>query len=356
MLKIKYSLGLFYKIYFCVIFGLLLFGCAAPNRNYDVFKRNAAEIPKHDVWLTVSGAGRTLENAKEQALRDAIMQSYGAFVSASTQVINDKLISDDIRTVTQGIIQSCSVVSDNLMADGTHSCVFRVNLSVGGLIASFKNTSNGAIDFNGSDFVFNIKQQQLNESNEVRAISDIVPVVSKLSADCFDYKIKVGPKSMRRIGGDDFELALEVVVTANSNADIIIKYMTDVIRSLELSGAEVRSYKNISKQVYPVYFSYLELSLGHKLRTVKAQSDYNNIVSSIFSKNSNFVIVEKSTGNKMPIISSKLDPSFSHSLLSAMGDYIYNIKGGSIIGKYLIKIRLPLKEIADITGYAVVKT
>ena len=354
MLKLKSQIAFFYKNNFYVIFMLLLFGCASQTKNSNVAVSDSPEASRHDVWLTVGGAGKTSQIAKEQALRDAIMQTYGAFVSTRTEVINDKLLSDGITTVTQGIIKSCSTVSDNLMMDGSHNCVFRVNLSIGGLISTFKNSSTDSIEFNGSDFVFNIKQQQLNESNELRAISDIIPVVTKISQDCFDYKIKAGP--VKNIGGDVFEVALEVIVTANSNSDILIKYVSDVIRSLELTGAEIKNYKSIGKQVYPVFFSYWEMSMGHNLRTSQAQSLYNDIASLICGKNSDFAIVEKSTGKKVQIFSSKLDASFSHSLSSAKGDYITTVKGGSSIGKYLIKIHVQLKDMIDITGYTVIKT
>lgn len=44
-----------------------------------------------DVTLTVSGDGATKEEATNNALRSAIAQAYGVFVSANTQILNDEV-------------------------------------------------------------------------------------------------------------------------------------------------------------------------------------------------------------------------------------------------------------------------
>ena len=41
------------------------------------------------VTLTVSGTGKTLEEAKKNALRSAIEQAFGAFISSKTEILND---------------------------------------------------------------------------------------------------------------------------------------------------------------------------------------------------------------------------------------------------------------------------
>ena len=59
-----------------------------------------------DVTLVVSGDGTTKEEATHVALRSAVEQAYGVFVSANTEIMNDELVKDEIATVTSGNVKS----------------------------------------------------------------------------------------------------------------------------------------------------------------------------------------------------------------------------------------------------------
>ena len=57
------------------------------------------------IRLTVSGEGATKEEATANALRSAIEQAFGTFVSANTQILNDDIVKDEIATISSGNIQ-----------------------------------------------------------------------------------------------------------------------------------------------------------------------------------------------------------------------------------------------------------
>jgi hypothetical protein len=63
------------------------------------------------VTLTVSGTGKTLEEARLNALRSAIEQAFGAFISSKTEILNDQLIKDEIVSVASGNVEKYDVVS-----------------------------------------------------------------------------------------------------------------------------------------------------------------------------------------------------------------------------------------------------
>ena len=50
----------------------------------------------NEVTLTVIGTGENEEKATLQALRSAIEQIFGAFVSANTTILNDEIVQDEI--------------------------------------------------------------------------------------------------------------------------------------------------------------------------------------------------------------------------------------------------------------------
>ena len=73
-----------------------------------------------DVTLVVSGDGVTKEEATHVALRSAIEQAYGVFVSANTEILNDELVKDEIATVTSGNVKSYKELSATILPNGNH--------------------------------------------------------------------------------------------------------------------------------------------------------------------------------------------------------------------------------------------
>ena len=64
------------------------------------------------VTLTTSGTGKTIEEAKNNALRSAIEQAFGAFISSKTEILNDEIVKDEVVTLSNGSIQSFVVLSE----------------------------------------------------------------------------------------------------------------------------------------------------------------------------------------------------------------------------------------------------
>lgn len=65
----------------------------------------------NEVTLVVSGDGETKDKAINIALRSAIEQAYGTFVSANTTIVNDELTRDEIVTISNGNIKGYKELS-----------------------------------------------------------------------------------------------------------------------------------------------------------------------------------------------------------------------------------------------------
>ena len=59
-----------------------------------------------EVTIVVTGEGATKEEATNNALRSAVEQTYGVFVSANTEILNDEILKDEIATLSSGNIKS----------------------------------------------------------------------------------------------------------------------------------------------------------------------------------------------------------------------------------------------------------
>ena len=62
-----------------------------------------------EVTLVVSADGATKEEATKVALRSAIEQAYGTFVSANTTILNDEMVKDEIVTLSTGNVKTYQI-------------------------------------------------------------------------------------------------------------------------------------------------------------------------------------------------------------------------------------------------------
>lgn len=119
--------------------------------------------------LTVVGEGATLQEAEQNALRSAIAQAYGVFVSANTTLLNDSLVKDEIATVTSGNIKSYNLISSLDLPQGRKQVTMKVVVAVNNLI-NYAKARGASVEFSGAAFVWNMKLRQLNKENELKAV------------------------------------------------------------------------------------------------------------------------------------------------------------------------------------------
>ena len=62
--------------------------------------------------LVVTGQGKTKDEAQQNALRSAIEQAFGTFISSKTELLNDELVSDEIVSLSNGNIQKFEILSE----------------------------------------------------------------------------------------------------------------------------------------------------------------------------------------------------------------------------------------------------
>ncbi len=215
------------------------------------------------VSLTVSGTGKTIEDAKTNALRSAIEQAFGAFISSKTEILNNKLISDQITSVVNGNIQSFKILNESQLPNGTWETFLNANVSIGKLI-SFVEAKGIAIEIKGGLFALNIKQQLLNEQGEINSINRMFELLHETMQISFDYTIKAGePKSIDS-ESKNWEIPLMISATANKNMVFCTNYFFSILSSLSLSKSEVESYKQLNKKVFSINVEDIKINLRNE--------------------------------------------------------------------------------------------
>ena len=205
------------------------------------------------VVITAQGQGLTSEEAKKNALRNAIEQAFGTFISSKTEIFNDEIVADQMSSVSSGNIKSYEVLNESQLPSGTWASTLRVIVSVDKL-TSFVEAKGIAVEIKGGLFALNIKQQLLNEESERNIIRNLIGTVHNLLQQSYDYSLEV--KDPQSIDGssENWEVPMIISVKPNQNMDFIKNYFLSTLSSIGLSKSELENYNRLKKPVFEIDF------------------------------------------------------------------------------------------------------
>jgi len=212
-----------------------------------IFAQNDSKV----ATLTVSGSGKSQDEAKQNALRNAIEQAFGTFITSNTQILNDQLLKDEIVSISNGNIQEYTVISEVQTPDGSWSNTVKAKVAIDKL-TSFCESKGVNSEFKGKLFALNIKQQELNEKNEETAIENMCNVLKKLIENCFDYEISAGNPVQSNDGSNNWDIPLTVIIKPNNNLKIISDYFVTTLKGIAVNDIEVSNYKQLGKKIYNI--------------------------------------------------------------------------------------------------------
>ena len=317
--------------------------------NYQIVFAQDAE---KSVTITVSGSGKTQEEAKQTALRSAIEQTFGAFISSKTEILNDQVVADDIASVSSGNIQSFTLLNESKLPDGSWGVTLKAIVSVSKL-TSFVEAKGVATEIKGGLFALNIKQQSLNELGEVKAITEMVGLLHEPMQISFDYTIKPGDPKSLDAENKNWEIPLVVTATTNKNIDFCANYCIKTLSALSLSSEEVTSYKSLNKAVFTVVINYNGVAKTFYLRKFGSLTALNALIDNWESYLRLFEVqsgIDESNGNGEGEL-------HSFRLTKPWGDNnelgINFLSPNQNAGRFLWQDKRTLSQIENMTGYKI---
>jgi hypothetical protein len=232
------------------------------------------------VTLVVSGQGKTQDEAKQNALRSAIEQAFGTFISSKTEILNDSLVKDEIVSIANGNIQKFDIISEVQIPDGGYATTLKATVSVTKL-TSFVESKGVEVEFKGSLFGANLRQQKLNEEAEYKAILNLCQTSNEILSKSLDYSLEVGdpikaPKS------NDYQVLYTVKATPNNNFDQFVNNFHSNIKFISMPVAEQEDFKKLNKEIYILKVNYLE---NYFFRNIKSTIALQNL----FLKSNKFI-------------------------------------------------------------------
>jgi hypothetical protein len=214
-------------------------------------KNGFSQANNKEVTITSSGSGKTLEDAKQAALRSATEQAFGAFISSKTEMFNDQVVADQMSSVSSGNIKSYEVLNESQLPDMRWGVTLKTIVSVDKL-TSFVQARGINIEVQGGLFAINIKQQLLNEQGEINTITDMIGLLHESFQSSFDYTIKSSDPKSLDAESKNWEIPLEIISKCNKNIDFCANYLSKTLSAISLKEDEVQTYTSLKKQVYTV--------------------------------------------------------------------------------------------------------
>lgn len=162
------------------------------NGNSDILNPMSGRVvPNEEITLTVVSDGPTKDDAVKNALRTAIEQAYGTFVSANTTILNDELVRDEIITVANGSIKEYRELSSAEKPEGGYSVTVNATVSLSHLISYAKNYGSEC-EFAGNTFGMEMKLFELQKKNEMAALENLSSQILALTSSMLEHKLVVG--------------------------------------------------------------------------------------------------------------------------------------------------------------------
>lgn len=170
------------------------------NRTADYSGNSNNNSSSNDeVTLIVTGKAATTERATTIALRSAIEQAYGTFVSANTTILNDDLVKDEIVTISSGNIKSYSVLNEVKCEDGQMMVTLDATVCISKLV-NYAKSKGASTEFAGATFAQNMKMKELNKKNELQALQNVLSMTKELLPLAFNKKLSIAEPTMAEEG------------------------------------------------------------------------------------------------------------------------------------------------------------
>lgn len=217
------------------------------------------------VTLTVSGVADTKDEATKQALRSAIEQAYGAFVSSNTSILNDELVKDEIVTISQGNIQNFQEISSIVLPSGKVNVTVQATVSLKRLTA-YAQSVGASVELAGATFGANMRLYELNKINELEAIRNLQEILVS-SSPAFSYKVQIeGPIANSHYSGvKGYLVKIRAQLIPNEYTESLFSTFYRTLRSLSISNNERNNYDKMGIEYYP-YADDNDNSPGQRLK------------------------------------------------------------------------------------------
>lgn len=281
---------------------------------FAFLQMNAEILSNDEVTLVVSADGASKDEAVKLALRSAIEQTYGAFVSSNTVLLNDELVKDEIVTVSSGNVKEYKELTSNKLPNGRTYVTLQATVSVSNLI-KFAQSKGEKVEFDGANLVMNIQLEELNAKSQDKVLENLKTQLEPLILSGFNYSLKM--KDVTKVYEEDetserYKIFLVVKASPNKNLDAAIDLLKTTLENLNvpnkqrLSAFQYETYyiEQTDKKDFKSRMNNIQLvqginkiqkalgNTGYTLRASNYSSDWFDSITDLFNRGINYFYID----------------------------------------------------------------
>lgn len=262
------------------------------------------------VTIKSVGTGKNKQEATLSALRFALTEAYGTYISSKSSIDTNDLFKDETVMITNGNIKSYNELEYN---ESTHTIILNVIVSLEKLNKYVENYGSSVL-INGSALIANIDVRETNYNSADISFDHFLEKLSNTACKMYNYTLHVGEP---KVEGNFVYLNIEVKCTdnveqQNTFKNIYNKSLRDIYKNYDMSDGnimmQVENYKSIANHlnVFGFYsfklrdnlgngieFFYSDKPLREHTRLVRCES-YNN-GAGIFCKSYNYLWIYRNS-------------------------------------------------------------
>lgn len=207
------------------------------------------------VTLVVFGEGMSKDAATQSALRSAIEQSYGTFVSSNTTILDDELIKDEIVSVSSGNIQKYKELAYSAMPNGRHSVTLEATVSLSKL-THFAQSKGAECELAGETYGANLQLARFYKDAEIKAIKHLINELTQMLPALYDYSLKVSdPIAVNTWKEEpDYQLVFTVTIKSNAASDLFCEIIQNTLLGLSMDYKTEQQYHQITGAPFEDYY------------------------------------------------------------------------------------------------------
>ena len=267
------------------------------NKKNEENNENNTTNANDEIALIVSGKAIDSEKATSIALRSAIEQAYGTFVSANTTILNDDLVKDEIVTISNGNIKSYKVLSEVRCEDGQIMVTVDATVCISKLV-SYAKSKGASAEFAGATFAQSMKMKELNKKNELQALQNLLVMTKEMLPLAYNMKLSIAEPVIPQLDARTASIISEVTPTyAKPFPSYEVEkqyrkflslvdgyYLMQFFVSMDLNDNSDKIFNNISNTLKTIALNqqeqkeYKEKNIKMSSMEIKWPKDYNKLI------------------------------------------------------------------------------
>jgi len=161
--------------------------------------------------VITSGYGKNPDEALAQALRNAVEEAVGTYMTSTTRIENDELIEDKILSLSRGFIKDFKKLSE-MKVDGETKVTVSVIVTKTQILETLK-ASGVKVEIKGGLFYQQYAQEEAQMEDEANVVKEFTRHLPQESP--FDYSLEYGTPVKQ--SDSKFKIPLTVTVKFNQN-------------------------------------------------------------------------------------------------------------------------------------------